>query len=82
MQSPPAVSLVFSISSLCGLKSQVKLPYVASFLLLMDTCSFPMNLIESVPVTCLPTPCARHPNSLGDDFDQIALCLGAQISYW
>jgi hypothetical protein len=82
IQSSPAVSLVHSLSSLCGLTSQVKLPYVTSFRLSHGTLSFLMNLIVSVPFTLPPTPCARHPNTFAVDFDWIVLCLGSCIDSW
>lgn len=52
--SPPAVSLVHSFPSIFGLKSQLKIPYITSFILLIGTWSFWMNLIVSVPSHACP----------------------------
>ncbi len=66
--SPPAVSLMCSFSSLFGLKLQLKLPYVMSFILSFGTWYLWINLMVLVPFTLLSlSPWANHPNSFAAD---------------
>ncbi len=82
MRSPPAMSLVRCVLVLFGLMSQMKLPYVMSFLLSWGIPSFLMKYIVFVPFT-LPSlsPCARRPNSFVADLLHNSLCSGLQISW-
>ena len=79
--SPPIVSLVRFNSSLFGLMSQLKLPYVTSLILSNGTSSFRMNRIVLVGFT-LPSlsPLANLPNSFADDFDHVSLYFGCHMS--
>ncbi len=82
MRSPPAVSLVQWVSVLFGFMSQLKLPYVTSFLLSKEILSFRMNLIVFVPFTLSSlSPCASRSNSFVADLLHISLCLGLRINF-
>ena len=76
------MSLVRWTSSLFGFKSQLKLPYVTSFILSAGTSSFLMNRIVLVGLT-RPSfnPFASLPNSFADDLDHISLYFGCLMSW-
>jgi hypothetical protein len=60
--SPPAMSHVRCFSFLFCLISQLKLPYVTSFILSFGTWSLQTKKMVFVPFTLPRTPWARHPN--------------------
>ena len=79
--SPPIMSLVRFTSSLFSLLSQLKLPYVTSFILLGGTSSFCMSQMVLVGFTRPSlSPLANLLNLFTDDFDHSFLYFGCCMS--
>ena len=73
------MSLVQFTSSLFGLMSQLKLPYVTSLIRSDGTWSFWMNLIMSVPLMCLfLSSWASCPNLVAAEMFHVFCNMGAK----